>query len=109
MRTKEKMLEAGYKAVSEFIVANGKKSGDSYYWEKAPLCFRDKCIDGLAAMPLDGEMKIVPFNTFNKERYNPYTDNPLKPEEDLLSLRPQRTVDHKHLEQLLRDLEKQKT
>ena len=108
MKKKEQMLEIGYKAVSDFIVANGKKIGDSYYWEKHPVYFRDKCVDGMAAMPLNGEMKVVPYNIENKERYNPYTDSSLNPEQDLLALRcSTRTVEHKHLEQLLRDLGKQ--
>ena len=106
MTRKEKMLELGYKAVVDFITANGKKSGSSWYWEKHPICFRDKCVDGMAVLPLNEQLKIVPYNIENKERYNPFTDSSLNPEHDLLSLRPQRTVEHKHLEGLLQDLEK---
>ena len=106
MTRKEKMLEDSYKAVVDFILKNGKKEGDSYYWEKHPVCFRDKCVDGMAVMPDIDHLKIVPYNVLDKKRYNPYTDSSLDPGNDLLSLRPEHTVEHKHLEELLKDLEK---
>lgn len=106
MKRKDKMLEDSYKSVTDFIMRHGKKIGDSYYWEKHPVCFRDKCVDGMAAMPSVDGLKIVPYNIVNKERYNPYTDASLNSENDLLSLRPEHTIEHKHLEDLLKDLEK---
>ena len=36
MKRKDKMLEDSYKLVVDFIMQNGKKIGDSYYWEKHP-------------------------------------------------------------------------
>ena len=106
MKRKDKTLEISYKLVADFIIKNGKKIGDSYYWEKHPVCFRDKCVDGMAVMPDADCLKIVPYNIVDKQRYNPFTDSSLNPADDLLSLRPQRTVEHEHLEGLLKDLEK---
>lgn len=100
------MLEDSYKLVVDFIMQNGKKIGDSYYWEKHPICFRDKCVDGMAVMSDVDHLKIVPYNIVDKQRYNPFTDSSLNPDDDLLSLRPQHTVEHGHLEGLLKDLER---
>jgi hypothetical protein len=60
----------------------------------------------MAVMPDVDHLKIVPYNIINKERYNPFTDSSLSPDQDLLSLRPQRTVEHGHMEGLLKDLER---
>lgn len=104
MKRNEKKLEISYKLIIDFIIQNGKKVDNSYYWEKHPICFYDKCIDGIAVMPFSDNFKIVPYIIVNKEKINPFTNSSLSVEQDLLSLRPKRLIEYRHIEGLLNDL-----
>ena len=105
MKQKKNLLENCYERLIDFIVRNGKKEGDSYYWEKHPVCFRDKCVDGMAVMPDAERFTVVPYNIADNQRCNPFTDSSLHAKEDLISLRTHRTINHKHLKTLLENLE----
>ena len=95
MGRKEDMYNASYKALCDYIEKTGKK-----YWETHPICLRDKCIDGIAL--IDG--KLVPYNVDKGKKYNPFTDGELTADEDIDSLRPQRTITAKTLDALLDDM-----
>jgi hypothetical protein len=95
MGKKEDMYNASYAALCNYIESTGKMC-----WETHPICLRDKCIDGIAI--IDG--KLVPYNTEGHKRYNPFTDGELKAEDDITSLKSQRTITVKTLDALLEDM-----
>lgn len=113
-RTKEDAYNSAYKELCDYVYINGKadtKDGKIVYWETYPICLKDKCIDGLALMPhvKDGipVLRLVPFNSDGKSRYNPYTENTvLDPDEDITSLKTTRTINAKILLQLLDEMQK---
>lgn len=111
-RTKEDAYTAAYKAICDYIYANGKgsKTDNNIYWETYPVCIKDKCVDGIAMMPCIKEgipmLKLVPYNNIKEKRINPFTGNTLNPDEDITSLREHRTIPAKLLVGLLEDLKR---
>lgn len=115
-KTKDDLYNIAYKSICDYIYANGKaeKGTSNILWETYPVCIKDKCVDGIALIPViqitkDAApvLKLVPYNK-NKDgsKINPFYNKPLDPNEDITSLKTTRTITAKLLNGVLEDLKR---